>query len=459
MQTNIKLPLKAGQAAAFEQMKIFFRLRDEGMFLLQGYGGTGKSYLSNELISHLRAEYPFRSIAVTAPTHKALKVIRNFVTEKVDYSTTHALLGLREFIDHDGKQVFRQDKTLAKIPIDDYRIVIVDEASMLDDYLFDLLVTYVENDHKYVLFIGDPLQIPPVNHVSSMPFNKEVREQFNIETAVLRDIIRQKEGNPIIELSMEIRKAISRPVCLVNHDSNINGLGGVRFVKYDQKESFLEEEIYPLFKSEIYKENPDYVKIIAWTNKTVDSYNREVRKRLFGEGVGKICKGDLLIANGPILEDKKVLVRNNEEMRVLEYSLHENDSLVDGHPIKYYSAHVAMVDREEENLINILHEDSDKEFNSILQLLADYAKTCKKGSFHAASAWTDFYKLKQYFADIKYGYSQTTHKVQGSTYINAVVMEYDMSKNSNAYESNRILYTACTRPSDNLYVIYKDLWQ
>jgi predicted phage-related endonuclease len=43
---------------------------------------------------------------------------------------------MKEFIDDSGKQVFRKDVMLG-CPADDYTHMIVDEASMIDDTIFN----------------------------------------------------------------------------------------------------------------------------------------------------------------------------------------------------------------------------------------------------------------------------------------------------------------------------------
>jgi len=105
-------------------------------------------------------------------------------------------------------------------------------------------------------------------------------------------------------------------------------------------------------------------------------------------------------------------------------------------------------------MVRLIHEDSEKEYNDLLKLQADYAKSLQPGSYQARSAWIDFYAFKRVFFWVRYSYSITCHKSQGSTYEIAVVMEDDIETNRNTYEKNRILYTACTRPRRDLIVIY-----
>jgi ATP-dependent exoDNAse (exonuclease V) alpha subunit len=97
-------------------------------------------------------------------------------------------------------------------PADDYTHIIVDEASMTNDEIFDILVPLALEQGKKILFVGDSMQIPPVGQKFAMPFDKEVRKRYGIEVSTLNTIIRQEEGNPIIEFATYIRNHIYRPI-------------------------------------------------------------------------------------------------------------------------------------------------------------------------------------------------------------------------------------------------------
>jgi exodeoxyribonuclease-5 len=87
----------------------------------------------------------------------------------------------------------------------------------------------------------------------------------------------------------------------------------------------------------------------------------------------------------------------------------------------------------------------------LLDALKDRAKKSPKSE--SGLAWKRYYKYKRAFLDCSYGYAITAHKSQGSTYTNAVLLEYDMLKNSNTVEMNRIRYTALTRANKRVIII------
>ena len=67
------------QSAALDLMRTWLEEPDKQLsnafFLLKGYAGTGKSFCSTELTKGLRPS----EICFTAPTNKAVKVLRNYL--------------------------------------------------------------------------------------------------------------------------------------------------------------------------------------------------------------------------------------------------------------------------------------------------------------------------------------------------------------------------------------------
>ena len=446
--------LKGDQAQAFDSLRIFIDRQVGGMFLLDGYAGTGKTYLMNVVIEYIN-DVSKRQILVTAPTHKAVKVIRNYVKDsRVDFATVHSALGLKEHIDGYGKISFVKDK-YEPCKLDRFQFLIVDETSMLADELYDEIYIYSTHGLK-VLFVGDSLQIPPVNKPDSIPFDRDMRAQEGIGHTKMETIIRQDAGNPIIDYSFKIREMIYRPNPVPIKKGDMTKQGSVQFVPSSSKDSFIITQILPEYTSEEFTRDNDHVKILAWRNKTVDKYNTLIRRHIYDQNdLAKYLPGERLIAMEPLMEEDHVVMHNSEEMEIMDYKIEEWDE--DGKMFKYYNTHVNVFRDGEgwtEFMVKLIHEDSEKDYNDLLKLQAAYAKSLQPGSFSARSAWIDFFAFKRTFFWVRYSYAITCHKSQGSTYNIAVVMEDDIDMNRNTYEKNRILYTACTRPRRDLVVIY-----
>ena len=441
--------LKAEQAVAFEEIRTFLE-NGSSMHLLTGAAGTGKTYTLGEVVSYCLMKHT--KVLVTAPTNKAVRILKKIINQNVTYSTIHSALGLKEFIDIHGALSFKADPG-AGYPAEDYAVIIIDESSMLDDTIFNELINLSQR-HKKILFVGDPFQIPPVNHIHAKPFLKSIQKDNHIEVSTLNEIIRQAQDSPIIDYATNIRTDIHKPTQIFNPSGVKKNLGAVFVLPKSNLTPFM-EDILPKFKSVEYQKDIDYVKVIAWRNKTVDAYNKIIREYVFGENLPKIIPGDRLILDAPITEGKKVLISTNEEIEVLSAKI-EEDKLSDLYTLKYYQTRVRVFNNDvfNEYMIKIMHEDSDEDFEKILAMQKSLAKSYPIGSYQSKMSWIDFYEFYNHWAKVKYSYCITTHKSQGSTYHTAYVLAWDILMNLNVLERNRCLYTAATRPSTNLFIEY-----
>jgi hypothetical protein len=279
--------------------------------------------------------------------------------------------------------------------------------------------------------------------------------------------MRQKEGNPIIESSVKIRKNIGNSNSGISPENKINQIGeGVEFVNLNSPESRSSFRVIleKYFKSDRFKDDPEYCKIIGWRNKTISSMNDLVRKVIYGEEAlsSKILIGEKLIANSPILEKDTIIFNTNDEFTVESFEVETEDLRfkVSDHPdddpypisLKHYEALVSYLDEDDDlvkRTIRILHEDSEEEFKKLANILKLRAIN-KKGK---DKSWLVYYNFLRRYADVNFSYSISAHKSQGSTYNTVFLLEDDIDVNWNIIERNRIKYTAYTRSSRKLYVI------
>lgn len=436
------------QNNAYNEILNFCNNSEKKILLLNGAAGTGKTFLISRIVEKLNTDTKYK-ISVCTPTNKALKVIRNQITiptnKNLIFKTIHALHGLREYIDGYGKVTFIRDQH-ATPQIDSTHILFIDEASMLDDLLFNLTVEYV--DEIKIIFIGDSAQIPPINKEESIVFVDEMKQLHNIHQIDLNEIVRQKANNPIINYSYNIRNNLFekniRENVLLNSKYNID-----QFSSKHELELFL-QLIQKLFTSSDFKVNQDYAKIIAWTNDMVTFFNEIVRQYIFGENIPYLMKNEKIIADKPVVFNDRIIIYTNDELNVLDYSIKDTHLL--GRPIRFYKA-LVQNELNQEYAINIVHENSFKTYANLVNNLKQDALKERQGTEKAKTKWIRYYKFQEKFAEIKYNYAITAHKSQGSTYQNTLIILDDLLKNPRVHERNRILYTSCTRSSDKLYLL------
>ena len=464
--------LNEDQKKSFDSLVDFITdLNDDSIYVLKGWAGTGKTYTISLLVRYvLEVIQPTRlwyKVGVTGPTNKSVRVIRKATgisSSRVQFQTVHKILGLSEKITSDGQQIFVNDGDF-RPQIRTLKLLIVDEVSMLNDDLFEELLKY--RDKTKIIFMGDPAQIPPVGRPDCIPFRDELLDGYRIKTLNLRQIMRQKEGNPIIESSVKIRKNIGNSNSGISPENKINQIGeGVEFVNLNSPESrsSFRAILEKYFKTDRFKDDPEYCKIIGWRNKTISSMNDLVRKVIYGEEAlsSKILIGEKLIANSPILEKDTIIFNTNDEFTVESFEVESEDLRfkVSDHPdddpypisLKHYETLVSYLDEDDDlvrRTIRILHEGSEDEFKKLANILKLRAIN-KKGK---DKSWLVYYNFLRRYADVMYGYSLTSHKAQGSTYDTVFLLEDDIDVNWNIIERNRIKYTAYTRSSRKLYVI------
>lgn len=163
-----------------------------------GYAGTGKTTVTAETVRALRAAGQ-NNIAFCCYTGKASSVLRGKLTAagiligNAYCGTIHSLI-YKPVMDSRGR-VIRFDP-VSNI---DANLLIVDEASMVSEPIWNDLVSY----NVPIIAVGDHGQLPPIEG----DFNLMEQPMFKLEK-----IHRQAEDNPIIKLATIARESGEIPV-------------------------------------------------------------------------------------------------------------------------------------------------------------------------------------------------------------------------------------------------------
>jgi exodeoxyribonuclease-5 len=463
--------LNEGQLKAFNGLLDFLN-SDKKYSVVIGYAGTGKTYMLGKLLSVCEGKK-----AATAPTNKAVKVLReNGGFGDVTYATIHQLLALKiqwryppKGSKEEPKQILVRNRYSAPT-IQEYDILIVDEVSMLSDELFEMLNSS-RYDRVKIIFSGDPAQIPPVGFEDSIPLVPEQREGYDIQMFELDQIMRQKEDSQIVQCAYWLRTHRYRPT---------DPLVAVRQSKFDiafYSSNWAEDkiefttEMLNMFKSKEFKDNPNHCKVLAWTNKTVDGFNRLIRRHIFDTPDLKyIMKGEKMIADKPIMENEDIIFTTSDEFTILDYkvrteTLEKAKSKSKQEKEKQTNLDLEGMDIQQGNTVEINYYDciveyqtydTNEAFRKNIKVLSEESEKAYKWlchSYKVAEDWKGYTEMLERFAKVKYNYAITCHKAQGSTYGTVFLIEDDIDKNYKHLERNRIKYTAFTRPRTKLMIL------
>lgn len=418
--------LNRQQRKVLRELERFTR-STEKLHLLTGYAGTGKTTLLQALIKRMRDRGDRRSIVFTAFSNKATKVLERMSEQwklGIDCMTCCKLLGLKPDIDPTtGKQVFKPDQN-GENNFSRYRLVVVDEASMINEEMWLLLIEAVSDltEQTQILFVGDVAQLPPIQEPESQVFT-QIHHRSDLTEVV-------RYGGAIAVLAESIRNNLTNRQ-LPRFETDVNGdrTEGVLVVSRQDWERLL----IKAFQSESYQRDSDYVRAVAYTNARVNGLNQTIRRAIYGANTPRFVPGERLVANNPYLINDAVILQTSSECEVLDVQTGRSGSW------HVWFLHV-LTDEGKHRTLTMLHELSQDEFT---RLLSAYAKDKR---------WREFWDLKNLFADLNYAYCLTIHKSQGSTFQNVFTDVPNALINRNIRERNQLLYVAVTRAAKRLFI-------
>jgi len=114
------------------------------VFVLAGYAGTGKTFLVRHIVEN-EMEIPENKVAYVAPTGKAASVLIQRGAKNA--ITIHKLIYIRTEVEYkttiNGKEVKSKKVEFIKKPsISNYKLIIVDEVSMVEEKVMRDLLSY-----------------------------------------------------------------------------------------------------------------------------------------------------------------------------------------------------------------------------------------------------------------------------------------------------------------------------
>ena len=447
LPSGILITLNYQQVEAIDKIRVWLK-STEPMFVLEGFAGTGKSCSIKKLLDSEKLD-----VTVSAPTHKALKVISKFTGRAG--RTLQALLGLSPNVNVDNFDINNlQFDPLGKEEISLYDLVIIDEASMINSSLYNYLEKVAKRTHVKIIFLGDKRQIPPVGEKISPVFSAEIPKYS------LTKIERQNNGNPLLILNDQLRDSVE-DLTDIAIETVLNEKGeGTDVLSLEGFKEKLDLE----FNSENYVQDPLHSKMLTWTNVSVKQWNSIIRKMRFPEVATPLIVGDVLMSYANIGRTPmgESMIKNSEDYLVTYVEAFTSNFGVPGYiiglkeidSINVFQLFVVEPTLQGEWLYLKTHD-------KILQKALSY----QPGKYRSKVFSQEYFPFKESHTlmrdcttgskktkDIDYGYAVSIHKSQGSTYNTTFISEPNINKNRNIEERNKIKYVAYSRASHKAFV-------
>jgi hypothetical protein len=456
------------QENAIHTIEKFLIDEKEYIMRLEGSAGTGKS----TVIIKFEEKYEDLNIIYTAPTHKAVKVLRdmgkkNPKYKKQNYLTLQKFFKLKVEYKQDGKTELRKN---GNVCIKKDSVLIIDEISMISKDLYDIITKEIIENNIKTICLGDRCQLPPIYKIDAVDDEDEEIEQkvssMTIETlspffgdfkyTCLLKKIKRTENKALKDLY-----DIFRQYTLDNNTDNFKS-NLLQFKKLNISPNIKIETSKNHFTKEI-NENIEREEayVICAKRNTVKEYVDSIKKRLypnskypFNEGekiyiTNYFCFDNKLECDCTFNGRKSLYCNKNVFYTSQEYRIKSCNKL----RIKsdYFDA---TYDCYEYEITYILHDLSflkvrticDSSIDLFKKNISDKQAKIKKIKDNS-KLWAEFYYHKHYVqSPFTSSIAITAYKSQGSTYNYVFVDGSDIEQcRRTTFLKTKELYTAITR--------------
>ncbi len=377
-----------------------------------GYAGTGKTTVTSAVAAELSERF---SIAFCAFTGKAANVLQRKLRDNglsaLPCSTIHSLIYRPKIDEKTGEVVGWERLDEDTFP---YGMIVVDEASMLDQDIWNDLLAF----EVPILLVGDHGQLPPIGANPGLMRNPDLR---------LEKIHRQAEGNPILALAQHVRE----------------GGNPRRFVPVDDRVAF--HKMFPPLAAKLSLNSA----AICFRNKVRVQLNTVAREAQGYEGPVPDA-GEVVIC---LQNERKKGVFNGMRGVLLSAEYAALD--------KYdrFKATIDFIDDERQayGRLNFHQFNREKTFKNLAEVEAAMKMYPRSpdGSdgFFAPGEWTAPRSRSSTGLLFDFGYVMTCHKAQGSQFQEVTVgVERWLGKTED--DRRRWLYTSVTRASHQLNLVF-----
>lgn len=283
---NLPFSLNDQQKSALYELEKF--IEDGGTEItLSGYAGTGKSTIIGIFSKWLNNRIGRGNIVYTAPTHRA-NVITKQNNPNANVYTLSALFGFTPDTDiamEQGSLDLRELEFRAKnqMKYEPGQLIIIDEASMVQDGLYEYIQEIVAKHNGSVIYVGDSAQLRPVksDHISKV-FTSDGIPQITLTK------VERTGDNPILKEATRLRRGEG-----LSYQTDINDKG--QGVLYTSDDAIIDKNLKQIVTSEEFNADPLHFRVLTATNAAASTYNSKIRSLRYGKFAKPFVKGDIIM--------------------------------------------------------------------------------------------------------------------------------------------------------------------
>ncbi len=426
--------------------------RNEAVFLLRGYAGTGKTSLVAALVRTL--DKLQQKSVLLAPTGRAAKVFSAYAQHPA--FTIHKKIYRQQSFSNEMNNFSVNDNLTT------HTLYVVDEASMISNEglsgsmfgtgrLLDDLVQFVYSGQGCrLLLMGDTAQLPPVGEEQSPALFADVLKGYGLEVleADLTQVVRQEQQSGILWNATRLRQLIAEESCYSLPKIRITGFADIKVLPGNE----LIDELSSCYDCD----GPDETIVICRSNKRANIYNSGIRAQVLWRE-DELNTGDLLMVakNNYFWTGKEMDFIANGETAVVRRMRRTREM----YGFRFADVTLSFPDRDDFELeVNLLLDtlhtdapalpkaDNDRLFYTVLE---DYSDVSSKRERMKKMKADPYYNALQ----VKYAYAVTCHKAQGGQWKNVFLDQGYMTDDLLTPDYFRWLYTAFTRATGTLYLV------
>lgn len=426
---------------------------DNGVFVLCGYAGTGKTSLLGAIV---RTMHDLKqSVRLLAPTGRAAKVF-SLYADSPAYTIHRKIYRQKSF----AEDCFQPNVNLQK-----NTLFIVDEASMIANdglsgsifgtgRLLDDLIHYVySGDGCRLMLVGDTAQLPPVSEENSPALDVQALEGYdlNVYHSMMTQVVRQVEDSGILWNATILRRVLMEDDFFDFPRIKVDGVPDVEVVSGN--------ELIEALESSYFHSGVDQTVVVTRSNKRAGIFNAGIRGRILGYEE-ELSSGDqiMVVKNNYFWvkepSDRMPFIANGDCAVV--HRLRNERSL---YGFRFVDVSLSFPD----------YDDFELEATVLIDTLKSDAPalTREQQEILFQSVWEDYpefgnkrdrmkhVKEDRHFnaLQIKYSYAVTCHKAQGGQWERVFLDQGYVTREMLSPDYVRWLYTAITRATQKVYLI------